>query len=162
MSRFASIPVLSALLVCLTASATTTPAFAGGDHQGTRLAHKLVGLWEGVDVLDGSTIQLSIAHRNGSIALEYRYTESFFSNCFSDDNKKGRGYLIGTITILNSNEFELSGDGLVCVNDDNTQEDPDGFEPTGSYSQRDDVVIFANVQNQLDNFLHRTSTGGSN
>ncbi len=56
-----------------------------------------LGIWEGIDPLDGSTVRLVITNIDGGAALELSQTESFFTNCArrGPDYARGLGYIGG-------------------------------------------------------------------
>lgn len=56
-----------------------------------------LGIWEGIDPLDGSTVRLVITNIDGGAVLELSQTESFFTNCVGrgPDYSQGLGYIGG-------------------------------------------------------------------
>ena len=44
-----------------------------------------IGLWEGIDIEDGSALLLSISDTDGDGILEVRATDTFFSNCIAQN-----------------------------------------------------------------------------
>jgi hypothetical protein len=91
-SRMVGVAVGCAALVAASAvSAGAGPDFGRWDRQG------FLGLWEGVDPLDGSVVQLSITDLERDAVLELVMTESFFTNCakLGPDYALGRGIITG-------------------------------------------------------------------
>lgn len=57
-----------------------------------------LGFWEGIDPLDGSTVQVSLSDIDRDGVLELNQRESFFTFCvrLGDDFSSGRGRVTGT------------------------------------------------------------------
>lgn len=68
---------------------------AGGATAPSRDA--FLGIWEGIDPLDGSTVRLVITDVDGGGVLELSQTESFFTYCAALGPRyaQGRGYVGG-------------------------------------------------------------------
>ena len=81
-----------------------------------------LGLWEGVDPLDGSTVRLSLSDVNDDGILELTQAESFYSFCHSmgPEFSLGRGVEVGTATVGSSKDVLKVDIRLICIEDDNT------------------------------------------
>lgn len=151
MRRVSSIMIFSAAIVGLLA---VTTVFGPPDNRGG--SRYFIGFWEGVDVLDGSTMQISMTDLDRDGELELRYTESHFSSCFDkSSNTQGRGIYTGTAIAVGPNSILVEG-SKVCINDDDTSEAPEPFQLTGEADRRDDILVLTG-QGFLDPIiLHRT------
>ena len=72
--------MVHAIVLVVLTMALVVPGIAGAN--GTRF---FIGLWQGVDTLDGSEILVSISDNNRDGILEVRYTETFFTTCIAQD-----------------------------------------------------------------------------
>ena len=141
--------MLPTLLVGLMAMATLAPALAGQAHnQNAANGQFFIGFWQGIDPLDGSTVQLSIADNDQDGVFDFLLRESFFTLCFTGENTLGRGFFIGTAIVVERGVIEAVVD-LICVNDDNSKEDPEGFILRPRAAPKGDILIFPEV------ILHR-------
>jgi hypothetical protein len=79
-----------------------------------------VGLWEGVDALDGSTVQVSLSDIEGDGVLELRQREGFYTVCFKEGPgfSQGRGFITGSGIVTTKGVLDLET-SLFCVDDDN-------------------------------------------
>ena len=157
MKHSARIVVLSTMFMGLLVSAADDPAVARDEH---RHRGKLVGLWEGVDALDGSTVLISIGDIDGDEVLDFRWHESFFTGCFNQDNQRGRGVVAGTVDWKNATEFDLLATEFVCFDDSNNRIDRDQITVEFSYSWKDDFLIRIGTDEFPGFILHRTSSVG--
>src|SRR5262245_28409872 len=90
---------LFSLVVCTLVVASTAPtAFAAPPS--SRIDAYL-GLWEGVDALDGSLVRVSLTDVNDDGIIELTQTESFYSFCHSMGAQfsLGHGVEVGTATV---------------------------------------------------------------
>jgi hypothetical protein len=85
-----------------------------------------LGLWEGIDPLDGSTVQLSISNVDNDDILEILWGESFFTVCFElgPDYSLGRGLIAAEGRLVDPSLLEVEGIPT-CINDVNA---PDATE----------------------------------
>jgi len=141
--------IFTALIVGLTAMAAATPTHADQPN-----GQFFIGFWEGIDPLDGSTVQLSITDNDQDGVFDYIYRESFLSACFTAQNTLGRGYLIGTATVVEQGVIEILADS-VCVNDYNSKEDPVELTFRHSAAPKGDIQIVPQGDFP-DIFMHRT------
>ena len=58
--QFLSRIILAAAVIGLASAAALAPASAGDDRHKSFKSRFFIGFWEGIDPLDGSTVQLSI------------------------------------------------------------------------------------------------------
>jgi hypothetical protein len=161
MKPLARIAVLSTVLMGLLASAADDLAAARDEHRHRdKDGGKLVGLWEGVDVLDGSTVRISIGDSDGDEVLDFRWHESFFTGCFTQDNQRGRGVLAGTVNPKSSKEFELVATKFVCFDDNSNAVDRGPITVEVRYSRTNDILIRIGTDEFPGFILHRTSSVG--
>ena len=66
----------------------------------SRAIDAYIGLWEGVDALDGSVVRLSLSDVNDDGIIELTQTETFYSFCHSlgANFSLGHGVEVGTAT----------------------------------------------------------------
>ena len=111
--------IFTALIVGLTVMAAATPTLAGQPNsQNAANGRFFIGFWEGIDPLDGSTVQSSISDNDRDGVFDIIDRESFFTTCFTAQNTKGRGVLIGTGTLVEQGVIEFVAE-LTCFDDDN-------------------------------------------
>ena len=110
--------IFTALIVGLTVMAAATPTLAVSPNAAK--GKFFIGFWEGIDPLDGSTVQLSISDNDQDGMFDFIYRESFFTTCFTAQNTKGRGVLTGTASVVEQGAIEGVAD-QICKNDDNTE-----------------------------------------
>ncbi len=111
--------IFTALIVGLTVMAAATPTLAGQPNsQNAANGRFFIGFWEGIDPLDGSTAQLSIIDNDRDGVFDIISREGFFTTCFTAQNTKGRGVVIGTGTLVEQGMIEFVAE-LTCFDDDN-------------------------------------------
>jgi hypothetical protein len=148
--------------VTLLASVADDPAAARDEHRHRyKDDGKIVGLCEGVDVLDGSTVRISIGDMDGDQVLDFRWHESFFTGCFAQDNQRGRGVVAGTVHRKSSKEFELVATAFVCFDDDNNAVERGQITVEIRYSRKNDILIRIGTDEFPGFILHRTSSVGN-
>jgi hypothetical protein len=59
---------------------------------------EFLGFWQGVDVLDGSTVHVSLSDVEGDGVIELRQQEGFYTVCFERGPgfSQGRGFITGS------------------------------------------------------------------
>lgn len=130
--------------------AALTPALAHAAAKG----RFFTGFWEGIDPVDGSTVQMSLANLDNSGSLDFIYREGFFTYCYSQNDTQGRGYAMGTATVVGKNKISINAT-CICVLDNNSQNSqPCSFDVTAN--PRAGVLIVPNFSNP-DIIMHRTS-----
>jgi hypothetical protein len=114
---------------------------------------KFIGLWEGIDPDDGSTVQVSISDINNDGVLEIVAREGFFTVCrnLGTNYSLGRGTITGTGTVMSKSELWVDRT-RICINDDNTPIDPP-FDSSVKYT----LESKGKVLNIGFTVLHRTS-----
>jgi len=100
----------------LAASAAPTEARAAG----ARRADGFLGLWAGVDPLDGSPVRVSLTDVDGDGVLAFTMQEDFWSSCFDlgPTYSQGRGVVTGTATASAKGVLDATT-GLTCISDAN-------------------------------------------
>jgi hypothetical protein len=85
-----------------------------------QFGRNFVGYWQGVDVLDGSTVHVSLSDIEGDGVLELRQQESFYTICFNQGPgfSQGRGFIRGSGRATTRRVLTLETQ-LICVSDDN-------------------------------------------
>ena len=111
--------IFTALIVGLTVMAAATPTLAVSPNAAK--GQFFIGFWEGIDPLDGSTVQMSITDDDQDGAFDFIYRESFFTSCFTAQNTKGRGVLTGTGILVEKGVMEVVAD-QTCFDDGNQTE----------------------------------------
>jgi hypothetical protein len=93
---------------------------AGPGPHGPKDAEDFVGLWQGIDPLDGSPVRLSLSDVEGDGVIEHTMHEDFFSVCFAlgPGYPKGRGVITGTATVASKTILEAKT-VLTCISDTN-------------------------------------------
>ena len=110
-----------------------------------------LGLWEGIDPEDGSTVQISINDFNKDGVLEIVAREGYFTVCYDGiANTQGRGTITGTGTLLSKTQLWVERT-RICINDDNTKSDPVSFSVTYTLDSKRQVLDIGFT------VLHRTS-----
>ncbi len=111
--------IFTALIVGLTVMAAATPTLAGqANSQNAANGRFFIGFWEGIDPLDGSTVQLSISDNDRDGVFDIIRREGFYTSCFTAQNTKGRGVEIGTGTLVEQGVIEFVAD-QTCFDDEN-------------------------------------------
>ena len=80
-----------------------------------------LGLWEGVDPLDGSLVHLSLTDVNDDGTIELTQSESFYSFCHAKgaNFSLGHGVEIGTATVAQKRDALKIDIQLICIDNDN-------------------------------------------
>jgi hypothetical protein len=119
--------LLLAALPTAGARAASTPASASA----TRRIDDFLGLWQGVDPLDGSPVRLSLSDIDDDGVIEVTQQEDFFSVCHAQgsDFTKGTGVVVGTATLAKSKDTLDVESDLICIDDDGGQHPLAGGEP---------------------------------
>jgi len=154
-NRLTRIRLAPVVFVAFMASLAAMPAFAKLEN-----LDSLVGLWEGVDTLDGSTIRVAIGDIERDRRLEFRWQESFFSGCFNESNPQGRGLIAGTVERLNPDDVVLAATRFVCYDNDGNEFDADTFTVDLIYSPEADTLTSPTTAEFPGFILYRTSLSG--
>jgi len=129
MKRFFSAVVVVSLMAALHTTCTTSEST---DQEKNRF---FIGLWEGVDPLDGSGVQVSISDIDRDGVIDTIASETFFTLCDSE-----RGIVTGTGTvgddgILRANEV------LTCLTTDKTISGESTYEPV----KKDEILVLRSL-----------------
>ena len=133
------------LFITMVALSSTT---AFGSDSNSNNIKKFTGLWEGVDINDGSRRTISIADHDEDGVFEVRVRDSFWSLCNGD---RGVEQSFGSVEKKNL----LRGHGVVTCFDEDIEIT---VEHTFKYSKKDDTIVETTVGTQfLPNTLYRLS-----
>ena len=108
-----------------------------------------LGLWEGIDPLDGSTVRVSFTNLDKDDTIELDWTESFFTLC-----EGANGFVTGTGTV--GEDGILRADEMfTCFNTEETIEVKGTYEPV----KEDGIIIvtFPNSPELPVIVLHKVS-----
>ena len=96
-----------------------------------------LGLWEGNDPLDGSTVLVSFTNLDKDDTIELDWTESLFTIC------EGANGLVTGIGTVGEDGILLTDEMFTCFNNEET------FEGTGSYEpvKEDGIIIVTSPAN---------------
>lgn len=142
------------LAVVAVATFSFSSAAQSSDHQQGR---GFLGLWEGTDPLDGSTVQVSISNVDDDDVLEILWGESFFTVCFEigQDYSLGRGLITAEGRLVDPNLLEVEAI-QTCINNVNVPDETDEF--VTSFIREDRLlVISSGVVEFPDIPLHRVA-----
>jgi hypothetical protein len=125
-NRRTTIARISAIVVAL----VMLPVSASALELLTWYRDGFLGLWRGVDPLDGSDVEVSITDIERDGALEISQREGFFTSCanLGSNYSLGRGKVVGTGTVLSKTELEVTTT-FICINDLGV---PDTTPPAGT------------------------------
>lgn len=96
-----------------------------------------LGLWEGIDPLDGSDVLASITNIDGDGTIEILWRESFYALCEGDQGIVQGSGTIGEDGILLTDEF------LTCFNKEVTVNGKGVYTP----SEKDQLLIITYPEN---------------
>jgi hypothetical protein len=109
-----------------------------------------LGLWEGIDPLDGSTVLASFTNLDKDNTIEIAWTESLFTLC------EGAGGLITGTGPVDENGVLNADEMFTCFDPDDTLEGKGRYEPV-----KDDgiIIVTSPVNPELPPIiLHRISS----
>jgi hypothetical protein len=111
------------LTVCAFCATAAFAAVAKGPAPGPRHIDDFLGLWLGVDSLDGAEVILSLSDVNDDGIIELTQSEHFYSFCHAmgANFNLGRGVEIGTATVAKSRDMIDVDIQLSCIDDSNVQ-----------------------------------------
>lgn len=131
MKRLFSAVVVVVLMAAL--HITCTP-LEGSDQEESRF---FIGLWEGVDPLDGSSVQISISDIDRNGVIDVIWYETFFGLCDSERGVVTGAGTVGDDGILRTNEE------LTCLTTGET------FNGEGVYEavKKDEILVNSSPTN---------------
>src|SRR5262245_60005914 len=115
--------VMAALLFSLSLAGVAWVAQTNtdlGKGPGPEQGKNFLGLWEGVDSLDGSPVRLSVTDLDDDGVLELTLQEDFWTFCLGlgPTFSRGRGVETGTATVASRDVLDVKTQ-LTCLNDNN-------------------------------------------
>jgi hypothetical protein len=143
--------ILAAGLVVATGS-----AIAGeGAH---RSQSAFLGFWEGIDPLDGSSVQLSISNVDRDGTLDIIERETFFTVCFElgDSYSLGRGLISGEGKRVGRRTLDVEID-ITCIDNANNLAEARTARETYTLASRSVLVVAPDLPDVPDIVLHRIS-----
>jgi hypothetical protein len=132
-------------------------AALAGPGPGGKLDH-FVGLWVGVDSLDGSPVRLSLSDVDDDGVLEHTMQEDFFTVCFDRGPtfSRGRGVVRGTATVASKGVLDATTE-LFCIDDDNVAvSHGPATQVQYTLGSRNAVLVLPAFGNSPAIVLHRT------
>src|SRR5262245_33446925 len=119
-------------------------------------AKHFLGLWEGVDPLDGSPVRVSLSDIEDDGIIEYTMQEDFWTSCFNlgPNYSKGRGVVRGTATAASKSLLDVQSE-LICISDANVPHSL-GSSPVQN-TLRDRVLVLPPFGDSPAIVLHRIS-----
>ena len=157
MSWFLARPWFRSTIFSLAVASATTAGFAAPPSSRIDV---YLGLWEGVDGLDGSLVRLSLSDVNDDGVIEFTQTESFYSVCHSMGAgfTKGQGVEIGTATVAQKRDVLKIDIQLICIDDGNGKHENASFSTEYQLRSRGTVLVVPEFSvASLPVVLHRVS-----
>jgi hypothetical protein len=113
-------PVLWLVVAGCLVTAGLVPASPGYGRGPQQDATSFLGLWMGVDPLDGSPVRLSLSDVDGDGVLAHTLQEDFYTACFNLGPlySRGRGVVNGTAIVASNGVLDVTSE-LVCLSDAN-------------------------------------------
>ena len=124
-----------------------------------QFGRNFVGYWQGVDVLDGSTVHVSLSDIEGDGVLELRQQESFYTICFNQGPgfSQGRGFIKGSGRATTKRVLTLETQ-LNCVSDDNVATPLLDEQVEYTLSPDGQILLLPKFGDNPRVLLHRTSS----
>ncbi len=118
-----------------------------------------VGYWQGVDVLDGSTVHVSLSDVDGDGVLDLRQQEGFYTICFNlgAGFSQGRGFIKGSGRATTRRVLALQTQ-LTCVSDDNVTTPLVDDHVEYTLSSDGQILLLPKFGDNPRVLLHRTSS----
>ena len=161
-------------LAIAAAAAAVGPSNAADSSEARHLVEQraFLGLWEGIDPLDGSTVQASITNTDRNGLLEMVQTESFFTNCFKlgPNYSEGRGVITGRGRVVNKRVRGAGGPAVlrsvysgqssfVCISNDGVPGTPSVATFEYPLQQNGQILLLPGAPfNTPDIVLHRMAS----
>lgn len=126
MRNLSVVRTLFTVVLCTLVAASMTAAGAFTARGADRI-DAFLGLWEGVDSMDGSFVRLSVSDVDDDGIIEVTQAETFFSVChrMGANFSLGRGVEVGTGTVARNKDALDVDIQLVCIDDDNVRHPQD-------------------------------------
>jgi hypothetical protein len=137
----------------------TVPLAATALDDDGRQSQGFLGFWEGVDPLDGSTVQVAISDIEGDGILELVNGEGFWTVCFQlgDNYSLGRGLVTGQGSVVSEDVLEVET-SLTCIDDDNNPAPPSVGTFQYTLESDDRILVVPQGDSDAPNILlHRTA-----
>ena len=150
--------VASMLVAAAMTASAATAATAAAPASSVR-ADAYLGLWEGVDPLDGSLVRLSLTDVNEDGTIELTQSESFYSFCHGQgpDFSLGHGVEVGTATVAQKRDALKIDIQLICIDDDNGKHPQTPLAIEYQLRSRGRTLIIPAFPTSLPIALHRVS-----
>jgi len=144
---------LCAAVLLLAAAAGSPHAHAGGKR-----TDGFLGLWSGVDPLDGSPVRVSLTDVDGDGVLAVTMQEDFWTSCFDlgPTYSQGRGVVTGTATVTSKDVLDTTTD-LVCISDDNVRASQGEAPVQWTLAQRGRVLVLPPFGDSPAVLLHKVA-----
>ena len=158
MRNLSFVRTLFTIGLCTLVAASMT-ATAASTARGADRVDAFLGLWEGVDSLDGSFVRTSVSDIDDDGILEVTQSETFFSFCFGmgPQFSQGRGLEVGTATVgRNKDALEISMQ-LVCIDDNNVRFPRDPLPVEYQLASRGRNLVIPPFPQSLPIVLHRVA-----
>src|SRR5262249_44855956 len=154
--NFAQLLFNLAIFTLVAASVTAAGAFAAPPF--TRI-DAFLGLWQGVDSLDGSVVRLSLSDVNDDGVIELTQAESFYTFCraMGTDFSLGRGVEVGTATVGRNRDALEVNIQLICIADNNEKHEQDPVEVEYTLRSRGKNLILPAFPQSPPIVLHRVA-----
>lgn len=125
---------------------------------GPKHVDDFLGLWTGIDPLDGSPVRLSLSDIDGDGVLAHTMQEDFFTFCFNlgPTYSRGRGVVNGTATVSSKHVLDVVSE-LICF-DDNNDPAPQGVAKNQyTLRSRDRVLVLPEFDHSPAMVLHHVA-----
>jgi hypothetical protein len=148
--------VASMLVLAAMMATAATAASAAAPASSVRIDAYL-GLWEGVDALDGSLVRLSLSDVNEDGVLELTQTESFYSFCHAKGASfsLGHGVEVGTATVAQKRDALKIDIQLICIDDGNGKHAESPIANEYQLRSRGKTLVIPAFPTSLPIVLHR-------
>ena len=143
--------------LCLSIVPGVVFAVQGNGNGKAGKVEDFIGLWQGVDALDGSTVRLSLSDVDDDGILELTQAESFYSFCHSmgPEFSLGRGVEVGTATVGSRKDVLAVDIRLICIEDTNAPHERPPVSLEYQLRSHGRNVVIPAFPNSLPIVLHR-------
>ena len=148
-----------AVVLCVSIVPGVVFAVEGKDNGKAGKVRDFIGLWEGVDRLDGSTVRVSLSDVDEDGILDLAQSESFYSFCSSmgPEFSLGRGVEVGTAAVGSSKDVLEVNLRLICIEDDNTPHEQSPLTVEYQLTSRGRNLVIPPFPTSLPIVLHRVA-----